>query len=162
MTVRQDVNQIATWLACAQRAPEQAQREWRETGVALIPLRERFEAARLPAQLVLAAVGTADPLEIIERLGRFLNGPVLVDGRLMGGTYYALMQPHRPGHAWKHQAVAPRLGKGTYLGVPRIGRTKPPGTYWVVPPRFAGDLCEPSTVAALIGFGLSVSPEAER
>ncbi|MEU1132383.1 hypothetical protein ABZ383_21395 [Streptomyces sp. NPDC005900] len=148
------------WLSHAQQESRQAHREWADTGVALLPLGQRFDAARLPAQLLLASVGTYDPLEIAERLTRFLNGPVLFDGRLMGGTYYALMRPS-PGQPWKHQAAAPRLSTGTYLGVPKIGRTKPPGTHWVVPPRFPGDLCEPATVEALIGFGLSITQEAE-
>ncbi len=152
---------ISDWLAHAQQAPEQAEREWADIGVALLPLGRRFEAARLPARLVLATVDTFDPQEIIERLGRFLNGPVIFDGRIMGGTFYTLMRTHRTGHAWKYQNIAPRLGVGTYLGVPRIGRTKPPGTHWVAPPRFPGDLCEPATVEALIGFGLSITQEAE-
>ncbi len=151
---------VSDWLARAQQAPEQARREWADTGVALLPLGQRFDAVRLPAQLVLAAVGTCDPLEIAERLGRFLNGPVVFDGRLMGGTYYALMRPS-PGQPWKHQDAAPRLGVNTYLGVPRMERVKPPGTHWVAPPRFPGDLCEPATVEALIGFGLSIAHEAE-
>jgi hypothetical protein len=45
------------------------------------------------------------------------------------------------------------LGPGVYLGVPRIDRRQPPGTYWVVPPRYAGDLCRPQAVAALIEVG---------
>ncbi|MBW5420254.1 hypothetical protein GKQ77_01545 [Streptomyces sp. BG9H] len=161
MIVRQDVNQIATWLAYAQRAPEQAQREWSDTGVALLPLGSRFEVARLPERLVLAAVCTTAPQAVAVLLGRALNGPVIYDNLAMGGTYYALMRP-RAERAWTHQAVAPCLGAGSYLGVPRIGRTEPPGTYWVVPPRFEGDLCEPETVEALISFGLGVHQEAQR
>ncbi|MEU1021568.1 hypothetical protein ABZ366_05565 [Streptomyces sp. NPDC005904] len=161
MIARQDVDQIATWLACAQQAPEQARREWADTGVALLPLGRRFEAARLPARLVLAAVDTYDPPEITERLTRFLNGPAFFDGRAMVGTFDILMRTHRTGHVWKYQDIAPRLGVGNYLGVPRMGRTKPPGTHWVVPPRFEGDLCEPATVEALIGFGLSITQEAD-
>ncbi|MEU1019262.1 hypothetical protein [Streptomyces sp. NPDC005898] len=159
MTTSTDVP-IEDWLAHAGR-PEQARREWADTGVALLPLGQRFEAARLPARLVLAAVDTYDPLEITERLTRFLNGPAFFDGRAMGGTFYALMQPHRAGQVWKYQDVAPRLGANTYLGVPRMERVKPPGTHWVAPPRFPGDLCEPATVEALIGFGLSITQEAE-
>ncbi len=150
----------ADFLARSQQAPEQARREWADTGVALLPLGRRFEAARLPARLVLTTVCTTDPQQTAVLLGRALNGPVIFDGRLMGGTYYALMRPSA-GQPWKYQDVAPRLGVGTYLGVPRIGRTEPPGTHWVVPPRFPGDLCEPATVEALIGFGLSITQEAE-
>ncbi len=161
MRTQQADNAVADWLARAQQAPEQARREWADTGVALLPLGRHFEAACLPARLVLAAVGTYDPPEITERLTRFLNGPAFFDDRVMGGTFDILMRTHRTGHVWKYQDLAPRLGVGTYLGVPRMDRTKPPGTHWVVPPRFPGDLCEPATVEALIGFGLSITQETK-
>ncbi|MEU1016057.1 hypothetical protein [Streptomyces sp. NPDC005898] len=156
------VSAAVEWLAHAQQEPRQAHREWADTGVALLPLGRHFEAARLPARLVLAAVDTYDPPEITERLTRFLNGPAFFDGRAMGGTFDILMRTHRTGHVWKYQDVAPRLGVGNYLAVPRMDRTKPPGAHWVVPPRFPGDLCEPATVEALIGFGLSITLETDQ
>ncbi|MFF8645269.1 hypothetical protein [Streptomyces sp. NPDC015345] len=152
---------IADWFAHAQQAPEQAQREWRETGVALLPLGIRFVAVRLAEDLVHAAVDTAQPQELAARLTRLLNGPVIFDGRTMGGTYYALMRP-RIGSPWKHQDLAPRLGVGTYLGVPNLDRRKPPGTYWTVLPRFEGDLCAPRAVESLIVHAVSVSQEPEQ
>ncbi|MEU4796930.1 hypothetical protein [Streptomyces sp. NPDC023327] len=158
---RQTMNVLSDWLAHSQQAPEQARREWADTGVALLPLGRRFEAVRLPERLVLAAVCTTDPQQIAVLLGRALNGPVIHDNRAMGGTYYALTRP-RTGRAWAHQAIAPCLGTGTYLGVPRLDRRKPPGTHWTIPPRFEGDLCEPCTVAALITYAVSVSPEPEQ
>ncbi len=151
---------IADWLAHAQQAPEQARREWKETGVALLPLGSRFVAVRLAANLVHAAVDTTHPQELAARLIRLLQGPVFCDGRTMGGTYYALMRP-RIGSPWKHQDVAPRLGVGTYLGVPKLDRRKPPGTHWVVLPRFEGDLCAPSAVESLIGHAVRASQETE-
>ncbi|MFF8656839.1 hypothetical protein [Streptomyces huasconensis] len=151
---------IEDWLAHAQRAPEQARREWTETGVALLPLGTRFVAVRLAADLVHAAVDTTHPQELAARLIRLLNGPVIFDGRAMGGTYYALMRP-RIGSPWTHQDVAPRLGVGTYLGVPRLDRRKPPGTYWTVLPRFEGDLCAPRAVESLIVHAVSASQETE-
>ncbi|MFG2496805.1 hypothetical protein ACGFSB_01085 [Streptomyces sp. NPDC048441] len=120
--------------------------------MALLPLGSRFVAARLPEALAYAAVLAAEPEEVAERLEQRLQGPVIFDGRTMGGTYYALMEPRdRP--AWKHQDVAPLLGRGTYLGLPKLTRREPPGMYWVVPPRFTGDLCTPEHVAALIAHG---------
>ncbi|WP_051819728.1 hypothetical protein [Streptomyces sp. NRRL S-920] len=152
---------VADWLAHSQRAPEQARREWADTGVALLPLGHRFEAARLPERLVLAAMCTTDRKQLPALLGRALNGPVIYDNRTMGGTYYALMRP-RADRAWTHQAVAPRLGASDYLVVPRLDRKEPPGTHWTVLPRFEGDLCEPETVTALIAYGLSVSQGAQQ
>ncbi len=129
-----------------------------DRGIALLPLGRRFEAVRLPERLVLAALCTTDPRQIAVLLGRALNGPVIHDNRAMGGTYYALTRP-RAGRAWAHDAIAPCLGTGTYLGVPRLDRREPPGTHWTVPPRFAGDLCEPESVAALVAYGAGTGTE---
>lgn len=142
MTTPRDLSPVDHWLAHAQAALELAWREWQEGGVALLPLGEAFVAPRLPEALVYAAVGTAELEEVAERLEQRLQGPVIFDGRSMGGTYYALME-RRDRLVWRHQDVAPLLGRGTYLGVPRLDRREPPGTYWAVPPRFTGDLCTP-------------------
>lgn len=144
---------IAEWLALAQQAPGQAWSEWSDGGVALLPLGRRFVAARLPEALVYAAVKAAGSEEVAERLEQRLQGPVIFDDRTMGGTFYTLMEP-RDRSEWKHQEVAPLLGRGTYLGVPKLARRKPPGTHWVVPPRFIGDLCRPEYVAVLVAHGL--------
>lgn len=152
---------IEDWFAESQRAPEQARREWADTGVALLPLGTRFAAVRLAEALVHAAVDTTQPQELAACLTRLLDGPVIFDGRTMGGTYYALMRP-RLGSPWKHQGIAPRLGAGTYLGVPRLDRREPPGTYWTVPPRFEGDLCAPRAVESLIVHAVSPSQETEQ
>lgn len=49
--------------------------------------------------------------------------------------------------------TAPCLYGDTYLGVPRLNRLEPPGTYWVVPPRYDGDLCSPQLVRELVDAG---------
>ncbi|WP_399926659.1 hypothetical protein [Streptomyces kanamyceticus] len=143
---------LSAWFAHSQSAPEHAFWEWKESGVALLPLGNRFDAVRLPEALVQAAVGATAPQQVAVRLARLVEGPVVYDGRALGGSYYALTKPSRT-RAWQHQDSAPRLSSGTYLGVPRLDRTGPPGTYWLVHPRFEGDLCEPAAVAALIGLG---------
>lgn len=145
---------LTAWFAHSQLAPEQACREWAESGVALLPLGGRFDAVRLPEALVQAAVGVTAPQAVATRLAWLIAGPVVYDGRTLGGSYYALTKPCRD-RVWKHQDCAPRLSRGTYLGVPRLDRTEPPGPYWIVRPRFEGDLCEPATVAAVIGLGQS-------
>lgn len=143
---------IAEWLARAQEAPAHAWSEWSTTGVALLPLGRRFVTVRLPEALVYAAVETADLKEVAERLEQRLQGPVIYDDRTMGGTYYGLVEPReRP--VWTHQDVAPLLGRGTFLGVPKLTRREAPGTHWAVPPRFIGDLCSPESVAALVAHG---------
>ncbi|MEU4998178.1 hypothetical protein [Streptomyces sp. NPDC021622] len=156
----QQTERAAEWLARAQQEPGHAWHEWAETGVALLPLGRRFVAPRLAEALVHAAVGTRAPGAVATCLEELLDGPVIYDDRTMGGTYYPLMGLLR-GQVWKHQAVAPLLAEGTYLGVPRIGR-KPPGTQWAVPPRRAGDLCEPAAVDALITLACTAARQAEQ
>ncbi|MFH8292718.1 hypothetical protein [Streptomyces sp. NPDC018059] len=152
------VTALSVWFAHSQSAPEHAFWEWKESGVALLPLGSRFDAVRLPEALVQAAVGATALQEIAVRLARLIEGPVIYDGRTLGGSYYALTKPSRT-RAWQHQDRAPRLSIGTYLGVPRLDRTGAPGTYWLVRPRFEGDLCEPAAVAALIDLGRSAGEE---
>ncbi|MEU1024713.1 hypothetical protein ABZ366_21970 [Streptomyces sp. NPDC005904] len=161
MSVQEEFSAVADWLARAQRPPVRARREWAVVGVALLPLGPRFEAVRLPGRLVAAALRTAHPREIAGRLGPLLGGPVIFDGRTLDGTYYPLMRP-RAERRWEYEAFAPCLGAGTYLGVPRVERRKPPGTYWVAPPRFEGDLCEPAAVAALVAHAVSAGGEGEQ
>jgi hypothetical protein len=156
----QKAEQAAEWLARAQQEPAYAWHEWAVTGVALLPLGRRFVAPRLSESLVHAAATSSDPDAVTARLVQ-LDGPVIFDGRMMGGTFYPLMRPLF-GRVWQHQDAAPLLAEGTYLGVPRFDRLTPPGTYWAVPPRAVGDLCEPAAVDALITRACTTAREAER
>ncbi|WP_246886489.1 hypothetical protein [Streptomyces sp. GESEQ-4] len=88
------------------------------------------------------------------RLGELLGGSIIYDRRVAGGTYYALIQGHA-GLVWAYDEIATCLGQGTYLGVPRIDRQQPPGTYWVIPPRYEGDLCPPRAIISLVKAGRS-------
>jgi len=145
---------IAEWLARAHPVPQQARAEWSDQGVALLPLGGLFAAVRLSGALVHEAVGSPETDQVAAALGALLHGPVIHDHRITGATYYALIN-------WGAGVIqqldqdedAPCLGEGTYLGVPRIDRREPPGTYWVVPPRYDGDLCRPSAVRALVAAG---------
>ncbi|WP_051827475.1 hypothetical protein [Streptomyces bicolor] len=143
---------ISEWLARAHPAPQQACSEWSDQGVALLPLGRLFAAIRVPADLVYAAVGSEDSAQVADILRMWLRGPVIHDHRSVGPTYYALIQWHA-GLVWDYGEHAPCLHGDTYLGVPRIDRREPPGTYWVVPPRFEGDLCRPQAVRELIDAG---------
>ncbi|AYA18550.1 hypothetical protein DCW30_05965 [Streptomyces alfalfae] len=143
---------LSEWLARAQDGPDHARAEWKTSGVALLPLGRRFDAVRMPEPLVHAALDTQFLTEAAEGLARRLLGPVIYDGRTMGGTYYALMQPYAARY-WPHDDKAPWLGLGTYLGVPRLDRTEPPGTHWVVPPQAVGRLCPVALVGQLVAAG---------
>ncbi|CAM5718540.1 hypothetical protein SALBM135S_02764 [Streptomyces alboniger] len=127
----------------------------------MLRLGRRFDAVRLPEALVHAAVETKAAEDVAIRLARRLDGPVIYDGRAMGGTYYALMRSHGA-PVWEHEDTAPRLSAGSYLGVPRPGHIRPPGIYWVVPPRFEGHLCERTRVAALVVAGWNASEGAKQ
>ncbi|MCX4666401.1 hypothetical protein OG453_06930 [Streptomyces sp. NBC_01381] len=158
------MNQVAEraafdWLARAQVAPEQAHREWTDQKVALLPLGERFCAIRLPTALVHGAFASDDMEAMAAPLADLLNGPLIRDH--FGQYYYALIEP-TPKERWAYNNVAPLLGAGTYLGVPAASRREAPGIYWIVPPRFADDLCAPKSVAALIAIGRSLSGEDEQ
>ncbi|QQC90164.1 hypothetical protein [Streptomyces alfalfae] len=152
---------VAEWLAHAQDEPGHAWGEWRARGVAVLPLGARFDAVRIPEAIVHAALGTAAPREVAEYLARRLRGPVIHDGRTMGGVYYALARP-RAACRWPHADKAAWLGAGTYLGVPRPERTQPPGTHWVVPPQADGTLCPLVPLTALVFAGWHASTEVEQ
>ncbi|WP_408050527.1 hypothetical protein [Streptomyces sp. HO565] len=143
---------IAEWLARADRDPERVRREWATQGVALVPLGERFAAVRMAAHVVHSALRTDDRDGVAVALGESLGGSVIYDRRVAGGTYYALIQAHTA-LVWAYDDIASCLGLGTYLGVPRLDRQQPPGTYWVVPPRYEGDLCAPRAITALVKEG---------
>ncbi|MGW7264759.1 hypothetical protein [Streptomyces sp. NPDC054842] len=151
-TQRTTERTIAEWLTQEHPTPEQVWTEWATMGVALVPLGRRLAAVRMHADIVHAAVESDDPLYVAERVRDLLPGPVVHDRRVSGVTYYALI-PRDPDLAWAPDELAACLGPGVYLGVPRIDRREPPGTYWVMSPRHAGDLCVPQSVGALIRMG---------
>ncbi|MFF5107116.1 hypothetical protein [Streptomyces sp. NPDC000134] len=112
----------------------------------------------MPAGIVHAAVETEDRDHVAVALGTSLGGSIIYDRRVGGGTYYALIQAHA-GLDWAYEPTTVCLGHGTYLGVPRLDRQQPPGTYWVVPPRYEGDLCAPHLIVSLLDRGRSMLDE---
>ncbi|MGW5737032.1 MULTISPECIES: hypothetical protein [Streptomyces] len=162
MNLPRAITPVDRWLAQAQAGPEQAWREWRDEGIALLPCGSRFCAIRMPAQLVYAAVGTSDQKAVDVALAKALDGPVIRDEA--GQHDYALIETI-PREDWPFQREAPLLSEGTYLGVPRTeheGRT-----HWVLPPRFPGNLCSLRAVEQLVAAGHdtlaeSSPPEVER
>ncbi|MFG2815117.1 hypothetical protein [Streptomyces sp. NPDC048410] len=131
---------IRDWLAGAHESPGQARREWARCGLALLPLGSRFDAVRIPGDLVHAAVGS----------GAALEGPVIHDVRTLGATYWALV-PHQDD--WTGGPDTPLLSHGTYLGVPDLTVVGPPGSFWVTPPRHRHHLCRTEDVLALLACG---------
>ncbi|TLS45676.1 hypothetical protein FE633_12955 [Streptomyces montanus] len=63
---------------------------------------------------------------------------------------------------WNSGLQAECLGWGTWLGVPRLDVTEPPGSHSMVPPRYEGDLCPPRAVTQLIAAGLTQQAETSQ
>lgn len=143
---------ITGWLARAHDHPDRARSEWTRHGVALLPLGRLFSAVRLGSRLVHAAVGSEDLAVITEELEFRLDGPVIHDSLAIGQPFYALIQWHA-GVAWEEDEDTPCLGDGVHLGVPRLERVQPPGTFWLIRPQYDGDLCRPESVRRLIQQG---------
>ncbi|MFH9073465.1 hypothetical protein [Streptomyces alboflavus] len=134
---------IAQWLAGAHPVPRQAEAEWANHGVALLPLGRRFDAVRVPADRIHAAVGSDEAAIVADALLQWLQGPVFRDTRYSEGPYYVLVPP---GTAWDGEE---HLGEGAYLGVPRVGDATLLAAWVVLPPR-PGDLCDPTYLRGLL------------
>lgn len=126
-------------------SPRQAVAEWADHGVALLPLGARFDAIRVPARRIHAAVGSDEPGTVGAALLDWLQGPVVRDVRTGSGLYYVLIAPDA---AW--EGPENRLGQGIHLAVPRLGRQVSPVTYWAVEPQRRGSLCDPAHLTALL------------
>ncbi|MEL3946197.1 MULTISPECIES: hypothetical protein [Streptomyces] len=137
--------------------PRQAMAEWANHGAALLPLGARFDAVRVPASRIHAAVGSDEPSVVAGTLGEWLHGPVIRDTRTGQGTYYVLVALDAE---WA--GAEDRLGAGTYLAVPCVGEQVSPVTYWVVRPFRRGGLCDTAHLAALLAVAGTVEREAGR
>lgn len=134
-------------------ARDRARQEWTDYRVAVLPLGTLVSAVRLPARLVLAVAGgriTSGETDrfLAEALG---GGPVICDPQ--GNRYYALVPASTP-TTWSAEVDC--LGRGSYLGVPRLDVTEYDprvGMYWSVPMESAATLCGPLAVARLIAAG---------
>lgn len=137
-----------------------ARLEWREQGVAMLPLGTLFSAIRIPAAVVLASGRCHSHTDANQFLATVLDGPVICDPR--GHRYYALVPASTP-RTW-HEVVddcqvadVDVLGRGTLLGVPPLDRTEfepvAAASYWAVPMESMAVLCRPLTVGRLIAAG---------
>ncbi|WP_251075974.1 hypothetical protein [Streptomyces sp. ISL-12] len=150
------------WLLSAHPSRAQARAEWQALGVATLRLGALFSAVRIPGRLVQTVAASTDPLIIDRALADVLDGgPVICD--VYGPRYYALVPASVPrtwqqaAEDWQSQGVE-CLGRGTYLGVPRLDAVSFPPvgarSYWSVPMASMASLCEPLAVARLIAAGL--------
>lgn len=148
---------------------ERARIEWREQGLAMLPLGTLFSAIRLPARLVAAITGPLTLAETDAFLADALDGgPVICDPH--GPRYYALVPASVP-RTWRdaadewRDADADVLGRDTLLGVPRLDVTElnplSRASYWSVPMESMGMLCAPLKAARLIAAAQAVLEQAE-
>ncbi|GHC71691.1 hypothetical protein [Streptomyces flavofungini] len=137
---------IAEWLAKAHPLPDQARGEWARQGVALLPLGRRFDAVRVPAERVHAAVGSDKPTTVTVALADWLHGPVIRDTRGCDRPYYVLVDP-----AADWGGAEERLSTDSYLGVPRVGPLTVAAA-WVVLPQYPGELCATARLRALLSL----------
>ena len=148
---------IRGWLASAHAETDQAHADWANQGVSLLPLGRPFSAVRIPGSLIHLVSGGTDHKPVAALLAKELRGPVIHDRHEIGVSYYALVPAERL--KWPYPDEAPYLTSDTtdsWLGVPDLSRTRPPGSHWTVPPRFVGDLCRMERLAGFILRGLPV------
>lgn len=154
---------VQHWLLSTLPGPgrDRARMQWRQFGVAMLPLGGLFSAVRVPGRLVQAVVATAEPAAVDAFLAEALDGgPVICDPH--GPRYYALVPGSVPrtwtqaAAEWREQDVEV-LGKETILGVPAMTAVDPMApefaSYWSVPMESAAMLCRPLLVARLIAAG---------
>lgn len=159
------------WLlsTLAEHRRARARLEWRDGGVAMLPLGTLFSAVRLPIRLITAITGPLKLHEIDVFLADALDGgPVICD--LNGPRYYALVPASVPrtwrdaAHEWR-DADADVLGRDTLLGVPPLDATElnpaARASYWSVPMESMGMLCAPLKAARLIAAAQAVLEQAE-
>ncbi len=136
---------IRTWLAGAHPVPRQAEAEWADSGLALLPLGTLFDAIRVPGELIHRVMGSDDSATAGKTLDDWLHGPVIRDTRTGSGFYYVLIATDAP---WDGPGI--RLSTGTYLSVPRLSRQVSAVTFWAVLPPRRGRLCDPAHLDALL------------
>ncbi|MGW1979239.1 hypothetical protein [Streptomyces sp. NPDC001889] len=147
---RNHTHPIGLWLAEAHPAPAGPWLDWRRGGsIAVLATGERFDAVRMPGDLVHAAVGATDHATVSGALAAALAGPVICDTR----WYYALVPP-RTSERWTC-GLARCLSTGAWLTVPRPDRTDDTGTgiHWCVPMAYPGRLCDSAAVDQLLQDG---------
>jgi hypothetical protein len=141
---------IGRWLASSLREPDHAYHEWADGHVAILRTGRRFDAVRMPQELVHAAAGSMVPDVVNGALAEVLDGPVVCEP---GRWYFALVPPGTC-EVWR-SGVSVVRGRGGWLGVPGVDRIVPTpvAPYWAVPVEQIGGLCPPAAVTELLRVG---------
>jgi hypothetical protein len=154
---------MAGWLADSHDRPEQVRAEWRQRGVALIPIGRHFDVVRLPEPVVFAAICAETLTDVITDLAldESLDGPVIHDGH--GRNYYAIV-PAGTIREWRHTGLGVEcLGPGTHFGVPAVDVQAYDATHPIYWATLGGTsrYCDPASVALLASIGAARLAEAE-
>ncbi|MFJ9029114.1 hypothetical protein ACIRQP_11430 [Streptomyces sp. NPDC102274] len=141
---------ITRWLASTVPTPDIAHQDWQDGRPGVLRCGIRFDAVRMPHELVNAAAGSTAPDKAAGFLAEVLDGPVICHP---GQWYYALVPPGTA-EVWRSPWACVR-GIGGWLGVSRPDRTEPSAVsvYWSVPMAEAGTLCSADAVARLLRLG---------
>ncbi|MFE9886133.1 DUF6415 family natural product biosynthesis protein [Streptomyces scopuliridis] len=141
---------VSQWLASSIDTPDFAFEDWQSGRPAVLRCGVRFDAVRMPVQLVHGAAGSTAPEVVGGFLAEMLDGAVICHP---GQWYYALVPPGTA-EVWRSPWAVVR-SIGAWLGVPRPDRTEPSGVslYWSLPMAEAGTLCSADAVAELLRLG---------
>jgi hypothetical protein len=153
---------ISGWLASGHPSPSTALREWDSAArLAMIPLGHTFDAVRIPAELVHAAIRSVDQAVVEARLSQYFNGPVIHDPGFR--RYYALVPCDTARVAMPTGAEC--LSEGAWLGVPRWDRIdfdeETQASYWSVPLPRPGILCNAADVLDLVNLGAALTDDED-
>ncbi|WP_438307067.1 hypothetical protein ACSHXN_47300 (plasmid) [Streptomyces sp. HUAS TT11] len=145
---------VTNWLLSATRDPRRAVQEWGRDGMTVLQCGALFCAIRLPVLLVEAMTSPRRaPVMVDAFLAEVLEGGPVIRCNT-GRFFYALVEPSAAErwHVWDTEC----LGRGYDLGVPSLDLTEHPGhtaSYWAVPVRGPGVLCEVVAVEQLLVHG---------
>ncbi|MYV56492.1 hypothetical protein [Streptomyces sp. SID3212] len=139
---------VTEWLLSSQDHPRIPLGDWSVGRPALLRGGRAFDAVRMRAELVHAAIGCTAPADVAAALAELLDGPVIADP---GSWYYGLVPP-RTTETWR-SSLAVVLGSGSWIVVPVLTKEGPAGPYWAVPPAQYGTLCDPQDLAELLRVG---------
>jgi hypothetical protein len=150
----------ATWLLMAADDVSTARAEWVNSGSALLKCGTLFSAVVLPAWLVHAAAGTADPEKVSGYLTESLEGGGVFYEEAVR-RYYALTPPSVEVD-WDAENTAV-LGKYAAVLVPSpaLYVAGAGSAYWSVPMNGPADLCQAGRLAMVADIGRARATERE-
>ncbi|MFE3020869.1 ATP-binding protein [Streptomyces sp. NPDC059256] len=147
------------WILAAGPSEPQASREWQEVGAAWLRPGELFGAITVPADLVHAAIGLAEPPKCAAPLAELLEGgPVFFTQAGFGrGPSYTALVPAAAGMRWAMVGTMAHPHRALlHVPAPDVQEHRDEGPWWVVPPSGPGVLCPPHRLTALVTVGQNV------